>query len=174
MTIDDGGLVPGSNDIFDLAVTVAKQVLEALRASSQTLATAESLTCGLLAGTVASVPGASAVLRGGLAAYATDVKTSVLGVDRLLIAEAGVVSAPCAEAMAVQARRLFGADWSLSTTGVAGPDPQDGHPVGEVYVAVAGPGGGVDSARLDLPGSRQEIRLATVLAALNLLAERLP
>jgi nicotinamide-nucleotide amidase len=126
------------------------------------------LTCGLIAARLADVPGASSVLRGGLAAYATDVKTGVLGVDADLVDRYGVISAQCAEAMAAQARSLFASDWAVASTGVAGPDPQDGHAVGTVYVAVAGPGVR-ESSRARLSGGRNEIRLATVDVALELL-----
>ncbi len=152
-------------DLVDLAATC----LSDLEAAGATLATAESLTAGLVASTLASVPGASTVLRGGVAAYATDVKVSVLGLDPTIVSRFGVISAECAEAMATRAGALFSADWAVSTTGVAGPDPQDGHPAGEVYVAVASPSGAVSSRRLDLAGSRQQIREATVFEVLALL-----
>ncbi len=149
--------------------TVAASCLDRLRHAGQTLATAESLTAGLVSATLASVPGASDVLRGGLAAYASDVKTSVLGVDAQLVALHGVVSEECARAMAVRAALLFESTWAVSTTGVAGPDRQEGKPPGTVYVAVAGPG--VARVRaLALAGTRDEIRRATVLDVLTLLA----
>ncbi len=149
---------------------LAAECLRDLQHGGRTLATAESLTCGLIASTLASVPGASAVLRGGLAAYATDIKTDLLGIDPTVVATYGVISVACAEAMALRARHLFGADWAVATTGVAGPDPQDGHPPGEAYVAAAGPLG-VRSRALALTGSREQIRLATAEAALLLLRE---
>jgi nicotinamide-nucleotide amidase len=148
--------------------------LDILRSRGETLATAESLTAGLVCAALATVPGASDSLRGGLAAYATDVKSSVLGVDAALIERHGVVSAECAEAMAWRARDLFAADWAVATTGVAGPAMQDGRPVGTVYVAVAGPrDGAVDSAvrGLSLPGDRAAVRQGAVDRALDLLLE---
>jgi nicotinamide-nucleotide amidase len=148
-------------------VTSAQHCLAELQTRGQTLATAESLTCGLIAATLAGVPGASAVLRGGLAAYATDVKTSVLGVDAAVVDRYGVISRQCAEAMADRAVTLFGSDWAVASTGVAGPDRQEGHPVGTVFVAVAGPV--ARSAALALSGERNSIRVATVDAALALL-----
>lgn len=152
------------------ALEQAAACLAALRRRGATLATAESLTCGLLSATLASVPGASDVLRGGVAAYATDVKTGVLGVDAGLVAAHGVVSAPCAQAMATAARTLLGADFAVSTTGVAGPGPSDGHPAGEVYVAVAAPDGEPVVRRLRLSGDRTAVREGTVSGALELLA----
>jgi nicotinamide-nucleotide amidase len=149
--------------------TVAARCLSELTSRHQTLATAESLTCGLVAATLAEVPGASAVLRGGLAAYAADVKVNVLGVDQRLVDRHGVISAECARAMSARARELFGADWAVATTGVAGPDEQEGHPVGTVFVAVAGPSG-THSELLRLNGDRNEIRAAAVDAALAGLA----
>jgi nicotinamide-nucleotide amidase len=153
-------------------VTSARHCLAELQSRGQTLATAESLTSGLIAATLAGVPGASAVLRGGLAAYATDVKTSVLGVDPALVDRYGVISRQCAEAMADRAVTLFGSDWAVASTGVAGPDSQEGHAVGTVFVAVAGPGV-ARSAALGLSGERNSIRAATVDAALALLESAL-
>lgn len=150
----------------------AARCLELLRARGETLATAESLTAGLVSATVASVPGASDVLRGGLVAYATDVKVSMLGVDAETLAEHGAVSAECARAMASGACAAFGSTWSVSTTGVAGPTEQEDQPVGTVYVAVAGRGG-VHVRHLHLSGSRQEIREAAAVAGLTLLTSTL-
>jgi nicotinamide-nucleotide amidase len=146
----------------------ARRCLAELQARGQTLATAESLTCGLIAATLAGVPGASVALRGGLAAYATDVKTSVLGVDLAIVDRYGVISRECAEAMAARAATLLGSDWAVASTGVAGPDSQEGHAVGTVFVAVAGPGVS-RSAALTLTGERNSIRAATVDEALALL-----
>jgi nicotinamide-nucleotide amidase len=147
---------------------LAAHCLGVLRARGESLAAAESLTAGLITATVAAVPGASDVLRGGLAAYATDVKCTVLGVDAALIEKHGVVSRECAGAMAARARAVFASDWAVAATGVAGPDEQDGHPVGEVYVAVAGPED-VQVEQLSLVGDRSDIRSATVDHALAVL-----
>jgi nicotinamide-nucleotide amidase len=152
-----------------MSTGIEQQCLDALRARGATLATAESLTAGLVSSSLAAVPGASDVLRGGLVAYATDVKTSLLGVDQQTVDAFGVVSAECAQAMAVRARELFGATWALSTTGVAGPDRQEGKAVGTVFVGVAGPDA-VQVRALSLPGSRDAIRRATVQEVLALLA----
>ncbi len=146
-------------------------LLAALASRGESLAVAESLTGGLLAATVVDVPGASVVFRGGVVAYASDLKESVLGVPADLVAEHGVVSSACAEAMAAGVRRLLGADWALSTTGVAGPDPQEGHPAGTVFVGVAGPDGRVESLPLTLAGDRAAVRGSAVSAALARLGE---
>jgi nicotinamide-nucleotide amidase len=152
---------------------VAADCLDALRARGESLATAESLTAGLVCATLASVPGASDSLRGGLAAYATDVKASVLGVDSTLIDRFGAVSVECATAMAQCARRLFAADWAVATTGVAGPTEQDGRPVGTVFVAVAGPVGDPVVGSLMLAGDRDRVRRGAVHRALALLSRAL-
>ncbi|HET6211899.1 MAG TPA: CinA family protein, partial [Micromonosporaceae bacterium] len=116
-------------------------LLAALDRRGETLAVAESLTGGLLAATIVAVPGASAVFRGGLVVYATDLKASLAGVPAGLLAERGAVDPDVAVALARGAREKCRSDWGLGTTGVAGPDPQDGVPPGTVYVACAGPNG---------------------------------
>jgi nicotinamide-nucleotide amidase len=148
-------------------------VLDALRARGQTVAVAESLTGGLLAATIVDVPGASNVFRGGLIVYATDLKASLAGVPPALLAAHGPVHPDVAAALAGGARERCLADWGLATTGVAGPDPQDGVPVGTVFLGLAGPHGAATVRRLDLTGNRRAIRAATVEAALTLLGEAL-
>ncbi|WP_194408898.1 CinA family protein [Microbacterium cremeum] len=147
----------------------AEDVLAALARRGWSVGTAESLTAGLVVATLVDVPGASASVRGGIAAYATDVKTTVLGVDRGLLARAGPVDAEVARQMARGARRVLDADVAIATTGVAGPDPQDGQPVGAVYIAITTPEQETVE-RLALSGTRREIRVATVAAALGLCA----
>lgn len=124
-----------------------RSVVAALRGVGQTVATCESLTAGLLAATIAEIPGSSAVLRGGLVTYATELKHELAGVDPETLAEHGPVSLDTAEQMATGARDRCGADWAVSLTGVAGPEPQGAHPVGEVFVGIAGPDGTVSVAR---------------------------
>jgi len=137
----------------------------------ETFATAESLTGGLVAATVVEIPGVSSVYRGGLVVYATDLKATLAGVPAALLARHGPVHPLVAAALAAGARQRCGADWGLATTGVAGPDPQNGIEPGTVYVAVDGPTSRVQ--RLDLTGDRAAIRAATVAAALALLASAL-
>ncbi|MFI6088950.1 CinA family protein [Streptomyces sp. NPDC051218] len=169
----------------------AAQVLRLLQARGETLAVAESLTGGLVAAEVTAVPGASQVFRGSVTAYATELKHEVLGVDGTLLAERGAVDAEVALQMAAGVRKVMGADWGIATTGVAGPEPQDGQPVGTVFVAVDGPDslatgpgsafGGVGSAlrsegkvaALRLNGERSDIRMESVRSVLTLLVERL-
>ncbi|MFJ3106260.1 CinA family protein [Streptomyces sp. NPDC086835] len=154
-------------------MTGAAAVLALLAERGQTLAAAESLTGGLVAAELTSVPGASKVFRGSVTAYATTLKRDVLGVDGVLLAERGAVDPQVASQMAAGVRDVMGADWGLATTGVAGPDPQDGRPVGTVYVAVAGPAGAGKVAALRLNGDRGEIRRESVRSVLELLHEEL-
>lgn len=138
----------------------------------ETMATAESLTGGLVAATVVEIPGVSAVYRGGMVVYATELKARLAGVPEALLAERGPVDADVAAALASGARDRCGADWGLATTGVAGPEPQDGNPVGLVYVAVAGPDR-VEVRELRLSGNRDAVRTESVTAVLQLLADTL-
>jgi nicotinamide-nucleotide amidase len=159
---------------------VAADVLLLLTVKGETLAVAESLTGGLVAAELTAVPGASKAFRGSVTAYATELKREVLGVDGALLAERGAVDPQVAAAMAAGVRKILGADWGIATTGVAGPDPQDGQPVGTVFVAVDGPfhpdsrcpaGGKVSSLRLN--GDRAEIRMESVRSVLALLLREL-
>jgi nicotinamide-nucleotide amidase len=157
-------------------MALAEEVVALAVARGTTIAVAESLTGGLLAGTLASVPGVSQVLRGGVVAYATDLKASLLGVDQDLLDHGGAVQAEVALAMADGAATRLGAAFGIATTGVAGPDPADGKPPGTVFVGLHGPTGRHVVARYEdtaLEGDRAQVRWATVLLALELLAEAL-
>ncbi|WP_183094161.1 CinA family protein [Nocardioides stalactiti] len=149
-------------------MTEPAAIIQGLTAAGATVATAESLTGGRLAARLTETPGASAAFVGGIVSYATEVKTDVLGVPTGLVAEHGVVSEACARAMAERVRDLLGTTYGLSTTGVAGPDTQEGHPVGTVYVGIAGPSG-TEVRRLALDGDRSVIQIATVSDALSAL-----
>lgn len=144
------------------------EIIGLLAARGGTLAVAESLTGGLLAAALTSVPGASAVFRGGVVAYATDLKAALLDVPAGLLERHGAVHPSVAEAMAEGARRRLGAAAGAATTGVAGPDPSDGQPVGTVYIAVSSAARTI-ARQLALSGDRQQIRQATVEASLSLL-----
>ncbi|SOC55416.1 CinA family protein [Ornithinimicrobium cerasi] len=146
----------------------AARVVDLLREAGQTVATAESLTGGLVTGALTDVPGSSDVLVGAVVAYAPEVKVRLLDVPAELLAVEGVVSQACAEAMADGVRRLLGTDWGVATTGVAGPGPSDGHPAGTVHVAVVGESGRVHRA-LHLDGDRDTVRSSTVELTLRLL-----
>lgn len=146
----------------------ARALVADLTVRRQTVATAESLTAGLLAATLAGVPGASVVLRGGLITYTVDTKVELAGVAPELLAEVGPVAEPTARALAVGAMQRCGATWGVGVTGVAGPEPHGGHPVGTVFLGLAGPVG-TDVVRLSLTGTRWDIRLGAVRAALSAL-----
>ncbi|GAA4423593.1 CinA family protein [Georgenia halophila] len=155
-------------------MTHVREVVEGLAARGGTLAVAESLTGGTLTALFVSVPGVSVVLRGGVVAYAKDLKSGVLGVDADLLQRRGAVHPEVARQMAAGAARLLGADHALATTGVAGPGPADGHAAGTVHVAALGPGGpsGTVAVRsLHLAGGRREVSAATVGVAVALLGE---
>ncbi|UNX56347.1 nicotinamide-nucleotide amidohydrolase family protein [Georgenia sp. TF02-10] len=143
-------------------------MLARLRADGATLAVAESLTGGQLCAALVAVPGASAVLRGAVVAYATDVKADVLGVDAGLLARHGPVHPEVAAQLADGVARLLGASHALATTGVAGPGPADGQPAGTVHVAARGPGAH-RTRSLRLAGTRPAVRSAATAAALALL-----
>lgn len=155
----------------------AMRVVAELTRRRMTIAVAESLTGGLVVAELVSVPGASAVVRGGVVAYATELKSTLLGVDAGLLAERSPIDPEVARQMAEGVRRRLGhagepADIGLATTGVAGPDPQDGHPVGEVWLGLAMEGR-VEARGLTLGGDRASIRSATVSESLMFVWERL-
>lgn len=181
-----------------LAALVA-DLVDALSGRGETVATAESLTGGLIGASITSVAGSSAIYRGGVISYATDLKSELAGVPPATLTEHGAVAGPTAAAMARGAATRCGADWGIAVTGVAGPDEQEGHPAGTVYAAVArwpGSSGTASGAHTDtmpsggkpcpvtaagtgpacwvrhyeFSGDRSQVRLATVRAALQLLA----
>jgi nicotinamide-nucleotide amidase len=136
--------------------------------NSLTLGLAESLTGGLIASRLVGVPGASTWFRGGVVSYASDVKFDVLGVD-----PGPVVSAAAARQMARGARHVLGADIGLSVTGVAGPDEQEGQPVGTVFIGLAVGLQDAEAIELRLPGDRERVRQYAAISALNILRQRL-
>lgn len=151
---------------------VAAEVVRRLTKRRSGLAVAESLTGGLLCAALVSVPGASVVVRGGVVAYSASAKVDVLGVPADVVEQHGTVAAETALAMAAAARARFATSWGVATTGVAGPDPVEGQPVGLAHVAASGPAG--SQARVvRTPGDRAAVRAGTVEAALRLLLESL-
>lgn len=152
---------------------MGQELQDRLVAQGATVATAESLTGGHLAAELTQLPGSSQTFLGGVVSYATSVKKKVLGVPDAVVHEHGVVSGQCAAAMAEGARDLLGATYAVSTTGVAGPEDQEGKPPGTVFVAVAGPGG-TKVEELALDGDREWIQEATCRAALSALGDMLP
>ncbi|GAA4723386.1 CinA family protein [Nocardioides endophyticus] len=141
-------------------------VHQLLRAAGHTVATAESLTGGRLAAELTGIAGASDVYIGGVVTYATELKAALLGVSERIIAEHGVVSAECAQAMAAGVRALTGATYGVATTGVAGPSSQEDKPPGTVFVGIAGPGMAAAVA-LELRGKRAQIQDRTCQEALT-------
>jgi nicotinamide-nucleotide amidase len=162
-----GDIVYGTDD-----ETLEAAVGRLLRERDATLATAESLTGGLLGGRITGVPGSSDYYLGGVVAYATDAKASLLGVDQELLAAEGPVSEPVAAAMAEGARKAFGADLGLAATGVAGPTEQSGRRVGTLCLAAADSAGTV-TRTLTAPGDRTQVRNWTSAVALDLVRRRL-
>ncbi|HLN17530.1 MAG TPA: competence/damage-inducible protein A [Acidimicrobiales bacterium] len=155
--------------VFGLDDTSMEQAVADLVVEQRlTLGLAESMTGGLIASRLVSVPGASTWFRGAVVSYASEVKFSLLGV-----APGPVVAATAAEQMAEGARRVLGADVALAITGVAGPDEQDGQPVGTVFVALALPERPVDVREIHLPGDRERIRQYSTISALDVLRRAL-
>lgn len=144
-------------------------ILTSLRGMKQTLAVAESLTGGLLAGAITSIAGSSDVFLGGVIAYHPRVKSESLAVSPELIVAHGVVSREVAVAMAQGVRAKLGSDWAIATTGVAGPGPSGGVPAGRVWIAIDGTGlaGAPFAQELSLTGGRAQIRTATIARALG-------
>jgi nicotinamide-nucleotide amidase len=160
------------SDVSDGALVELAALLDRLAADGETVAVAESLTGGLVCSTLVAVPGASRVVTGGIVAYQTDVKATVLGVSESLLAERGAVDPDVAIAMARAVRAQFGATIGLSTTGVAGPDPQDGVAVGTVFVALVSDRVDVVD-KFEFDGTRDDIRHLAVGASLRLLENSL-
>lgn len=151
---------------------IAGEAVAAAVGRGVTVATAESLTAGMVAAVLADTPGASAMLQGGVVSYNNTVKRDILGVPQELLDAVGSVDEAVAAAMAEGARRVCGADLAVSTTGVAGPDAHDGKAVGTVFVGVASVKG-VQAFPYSFEGTRAEIRGLACGAALERLHEAL-
>jgi PncC family amidohydrolase len=148
----------------------ASELIQLLRAQRKTLAVAESLTGGLLLSELISIPGASDVVLGGIVSYSTQSKIDQLGVSQATIDRYGAVSEQTATEMAVGVRVKFKADLAVATTGVAGPDLQEGKPAGSVFIAIA-TASGTKTAQFNFSGDRNQIRTASVAAALEFLGK---
>lgn len=167
----DPAAVAAVRQIGELAASIVARAA----ARGVTIAVAESLTGGLVAATLVRTPGASSVLRLGVVAYATAMKHEVLRVPATLLAERGPVDADVAIAMARGVRHLAALDRAectigVATTGVAGPDAQDGHPPGEFHVGIeirTTSGTVVDATSHAVSGDREAVRAAALLAALR-------
>jgi nicotinamide-nucleotide amidase len=153
--------------------STARAVHELLVARDETVAVAESLTGGLTSAELTATSGASATFRGGLVVYATDLKASLADVPPDLLERHGAVHPSVAGALAAGVRRRLRASWGLGLTGVAGPDPQDGQPVGTLHIGLAAPHGEPVVRSTMLAGDRAAIREAAVEAALSMLWDSL-
>lgn len=148
---------------------LSEEVHRALQDRGLSVAAAESLTGGGLADQLSGPPGASATFRGGVVAYTAEVKRDVLGVRAETLRAEGAVSPQTAAQLCVGVRSLLQADWGVATTGVAGPDAQEGHPPGLVFVGLAGPDDQPSVHELRLLGDRDQVRRAACEAALSAL-----
>ncbi len=145
-------------------IGLAAEVVDSLRARGETVSTAESLTAGAVSSAIVSISGASDVFVGGVTAYRDEIKISHLSIDPKIIEEHTSVSEQVAIAMARGAIKSFGTTWGIGTTGVAGPNPLDGHPVGAVWVAIEGPV--CQTIELSLSGERESVRNAATASAI--------
>ncbi|HZC10697.1 MAG TPA: nicotinamide-nucleotide amidohydrolase family protein [Mycobacterium sp.] len=147
----------------------ARGLVADLTVRNQSIATAESLTAGLLAATIAGVAGASEVLRGGLITYTEHTKVLLAGVAPEILDEVGPVAGPTARALAVGARQRCDATWGVGLTGVAGPEPHGGHEVGTVFMGLAGPDDHsvTEVVELRFSGTRWDIRIAAVRESIS-------
>jgi len=144
------------------------ELVGVLKERGETVATAESLTGGLVAALLTSVPGSSAVVRGGLVVYATELKHELAGVDDDLLDEHGPVHPDVAAQLADGARSVCRATWGIGLTGVAGPDPQGGIEPGVVHIGVSGPQH-AEVRTIGVDGNRHQVRAGAARAALDLL-----
>ena len=160
----DGVLADLSGDGLD-SMAFALQIVEKLTSKGHSVATAESLTAGLVSAAIADIPGASNCLSGGVTTYQTHTKASVLGVDEGLLHTSGPVDPDVALQMAAGAARLFGSTYGVATTGVAGPGPAEGRPAGTVYVAVWSPARS-NAVLYHFEGDRASVRAQAAEAAL--------
>lgn len=152
---------------------IARQVVEEASARRVTVSFAESLTAGMVASTVADIPGASAVLRGGAVTYCDEIKHKVLGVSLDTLARHSAVSAECAREMAAGARALFDTDFAISLTGYAGPDGgTPDHPAGTVFIGCAS-SEAIESHEFHFAGSRNEVRAQACARALSMLLQQI-
>ncbi len=145
-----------------------QEIISLLASHDQTLSTAESLTGGGLGAMITSVAGASTIYSGGVIAYNSQMKESILGVSHADIENFGVVSEEVAMAMARGVASKFSSTWAIATTGVAGPGPSQGVSPGTVWIGISGPV--VHSTYLELDGDRQSVQNATIASAISAFA----
>lgn len=158
----------------DDVAAIAARIIDTFSTRGLTVGTAESLTGGLVGATLTSVPGSSSIYAGGVIVYSRESKQRLADVPAQVLNKYSVVSEQTAVDMALGAQGRVGADWVVAVTGVAGPDPQEGHQPGEVWIAIVGPrvgslGQTIQAHRHQFSGDRAQIREATVREALQLL-----
>ena len=152
---------------------LAKKTIETAIEKQRTIATAESLTGGLIAGTLTAIPGSSAVIKGGIVSYVNEIKNAVLGVDEGVLSTEGPVCEKTAIQMAQGARKLLGTDIAVSVTGIAGPGGEEpGKPVGTVWVGISSDQGSF-ATQHSFSGNRNDIRVQTINAALEAILDAL-
>lgn len=159
---------------MDDVTDIAARIIKTFSTRGLTVGTAESLTGGLLGATLTAVPGSSSIYAGGVIVYSREAKMRLADVSKDVLDKYSVVSEQTAVDMALGAQGRVGADWVVAVTGVAGPDPQEGHEPGEVWISIVGPrvgalGQTIQTHRHQFSGDRQQIREATVREALVLL-----
>jgi len=141
-----------------------EKIINTLQYRKETIAVAESITGGKLAAALTSAPGSSKVFLGGIVAYSIESKSQELGIPKRLINKFGVYSEEIALEMANGVRKKFNSDWSIASTGVAGPGPAEETPAGSIWLVIIGPQA-TQNIRLSLQGSREEIRVGAVTSA---------
>lgn len=152
-------------------MTISAEVVARLVRTRCTIAVAESLTGGLVAATLVEAPGASEAVEGAVVVYTPAAKREVLGVDSELLDRVGTVHGDVARQMAERVCELFGTTYGVSTTGVAGPGPHEGHPAGTVFIGFSGPEG-VDAVGVHFDGDRKQVRDGAVERVLAYVLER--
>jgi nicotinamide-nucleotide amidase len=153
--------------------SLIRELVKLLKARNLTISAAESLTGGLFQQEITSIPGTSAILKGGVVCYTNEVKHKVLNVKQETIETYGVVSEQCAKELAENVAKLTNADIGISFTGVAGPDESEGKPVGTVYVGMALKGGQTVVEKLNLGGTREANRIRTIKYGCHFLLKKL-
>ena len=153
--------------------SLIKELVKELTAKELTIAAAESLTGGMFQEQLTSIPGAGKVFKGGIVSYTNEAKAKVLHVNESTISKYGVVSAECAVEMAENVRRNLDSDVGISFTGVAGPDTQEGKPVGTVFIGLSMKGRDPVSRKLNLSGSRSQNRVRSVKNGCHFLLKQL-
>lgn len=149
-----------------------EQLVQLLRKNNLRIASCESVTAGLFASMVTSIPHASQVLQGGIIAYQNEIKQKIVGVDKTIIERYGVISSQCVEVMATSIKNQFNAEIGVSFSGNAGPSAMENHPVGCVWIAIADENG-VKSYQFHFAGERNDIRKQCVIEATHLIMKHI-